>query len=99
MFVAIWKYEVDLNRLEQFEELYGQKGKWVALFKKATGYINTELVKDTSSKNVYISLDKWESQALYEQFYEENKSTIDSIDKEGDELTLSETNIGWFNAL
>ena len=99
MFVAIWKYEVDLNRLEQFEELYGQNGKWVALFKKAAGYINTELVKGISSKNIYISLDKWESQALYEKFYEENKSTIDSIDKEGDELTLSETKIGWFNAL
>lgn len=33
MFTVIWKYEVNSPFSSAFEELYGQNGKWVQLFK------------------------------------------------------------------
>ena len=46
MFVAVWKYEVKEESIEKFEDLYGQEGKWVKLFKENAGYLITEFIKN-----------------------------------------------------
>ena len=96
MFVVIWKFEVNENLQQEFEELYGQGGKWVELFKKNDDYLKTELIKDVDLPDIYLTIDYWESQNLYKKFLNENKVEFEIIDKEGEGLTKSEVKIGWF---
>jgi len=99
MFVAIWKFEVNINLRKEFEELYGQNGKWVKLFKNNDGYIETQLIQDISEPKSYMTIDYWKSQSFYEKFLEKNKVQFERIDKEGQGLTTLETKIGWFEML
>ena len=99
MFVAIWKYEVKEGSIKEFEELYGQNGKWVNLFRENTGYITTEFVKNIRETNVYLTVDKWESNGHYQNYLEKNKNEIIEIDAEGEELTANEARIGWFETV
>ena len=99
MFVAIWKYEVKEDSIGKYEELYGQNGKWVNLFKENSGYVTTEFIKNTSHPSEYITIDKWESYDHYQNYLEKNKDEIIEIDAEGEELTANETKIGWFETV
>lgn len=96
MFIVIWKYEVSKIFKKDFEELYGQNGKWVKLFQTSKGYLETQLIKDVSESNQYVTIDKWVSQSKYEKFLTENKEQFEIIDAEGENFTTSETKIGWF---
>jgi len=99
MFIVIWKFEININLRKEFEELYGQNGKWVKLFKNSDGYVKTELIKHTAQPNTYLTIDYWKSQSLYEGFLKEKKLQFELIDKEGEGLTKSETKIGWFEII
>ena len=99
MFVAVWKYEVKEESIEKFEDLYGQNGKWVKLFKENAGYLMTEFVASLSDNSVYITIDKWESNHHYQNYLDKNKNKILEIDVEGEEFTLNETKIGWFETV
>lgn len=99
MFVAIWKYEVKEDSIKKFDDLYGQEGKWVKLFKENAGYLMTEFIKNTNQPNVYFTIDKWESYTHYQNYLNKNEIAIDKIDAEGEELTKNETKIGWFETV
>src|SRR3989338_11073918 len=96
MFLVIWKYEISEIFRQDFEKLYGKNGKWVQLFQTGEGYLETQLIKDVSGSNKYVTIDKWLSQGQYEKFLVENKEQFEIIDVEGENFTKSETKIGWF---
>ncbi|KKP42409.1 MAG: hypothetical protein UR31_C0015G0009 [Parcubacteria group bacterium GW2011_GWA2_33_14] len=99
MFLVIWKFEINEKLQKEFEELYGQNGKWVKLFKNDNSYIKTELIKDISQPNIYVTIDHWKSKSIYEKFLKESKVQFEIIDQEGEGLTKSEIKIGWFETL
>ena len=96
MFTVIWKYKVKKMFKMDFEKLYGGNGKWVKLFERGEGYIGTKLIRDVFDNWQYVTIDTWVSQNLYEKFLSENKREFAVIDAEGENLTESETKIGWF---
>ena len=96
MFIVIWQYKIHETYREAFEELYGQNGKWVQLFKTAAEYKGTQLIKDVSSFNQYVTIDEWESQEMYEKFLADHEKEFKAIDVEGENFTISEVKIGWY---
>lgn len=66
--VAIWRYHVSPAKLEAFVRAYGADGTWVELFRRAEGYISTELLRDEANPAVFVTLDRWESRAAYDAF-------------------------------
>lgn len=96
MFYILWRYQIYPDKKAAFEKLYGPTGQWVKLFKKADGYIKTELLKSTEELNAYLTIDAWQSQDQYEQFLNDYKKEFAVIDQAGEKLTVSETKIGWF---
>jgi len=99
MFVAVWKYEVKEESIKKFEDLYGQEGKWVKLFNENAGYLVTEFIKNIYQPYVYITIDKWESRYHYQNYLDKNENKIMEIDAEGEDLTLNEDKIGWFETV
>ena len=96
MFVALWEYEVKPGNEERFENAYGPDGDWVRLFRSDTHYLQTRLVRDSLRRGVYLTMDFWESRQAYEKFMAGHRAEYQAIDAKGEELTLKERRIGWF---
>jgi heme-degrading monooxygenase HmoA len=98
-FINIWKYKVKPGKTKEFEDLYWNEGDWVKLFRKFSGYIKTELIKDISDRDTYLTLDYWESRDSYYNFKQKSVNEFSLIDKKGEELTIEEKHLGEFTAV
>jgi heme-degrading monooxygenase HmoA len=96
MFVALWEYEVKPGDEERFEKAYGPDGDWVRLFRSDTHYYETRLVRDSLRRDVYLTMDFWETRQAYEEFMAGHRPDYEAIDARGEELTVTERRIGWF---
>ena len=99
MFVALWEYEVKPGCEEGFEMVYGPRGDWAKLFRNDANYQQTRLLRDVTRPAVYFTMDFWASRQAYEQFMALHTAEYEELDAAGEELTLSEQRIGWFESL
>jgi heme-degrading monooxygenase HmoA len=66
--VSVWRYRVRAEKTEAFQRAYGLEGAWVQLFRRAEGYVSTELLRDATDPEVFVTIDRWESRAAYDVF-------------------------------
>ena len=95
MFVTVWEYEVRLGMEAAFEQLYGEHGAWVRLFREQPGYLRTDLLRGERHGH-YLTVDHWRDARDYTAFQQHQHSRYAQIDAQGDALTLSERHIGTF---
>ena len=96
MFLIIWEFYTTPDREEEFESAYGTEGIWVTLFRKGTGYLRTEFLKDPRTEHRYVTIDMWTSQEEYETFKEHFHQEYALIDRQCESSTVSERFIGSF---
>ena len=94
MYVIIWKYQVKTDRTIEFEQIYHSNGVWVELFRKGSGYINTELLRDKMQPQKYITIDRWASAESHEAFRAQFKEEYELLDAQCGGLTEHETLLG-----
>lgn len=99
MYVIIWEYVVKPQHIVEFEEIYGSKGVWAQLFKKAAGYLGTELLHDPDDAYRYITIDRWKSSQDYETFLVQWKAEYTSLDTQCEGLTQHETRLGKWRSI
>jgi quinol monooxygenase YgiN len=97
MYVYLWEYRVRPEATAQFQEKYGAEGAWVALFRRATGYLRTELLTDLDDPYRYVTIDTWESQQAYDRFRQTFASEFAELDALCEGLTLEEVRLGHFS--
>jgi len=95
-FVYIWAFEVKPGHEAEFERAYGSDGDWVPLFRRAPGYLHSELLRDTENPRRYLTIDHWESETAQRAFRERFAAEFATIDRACEQLTESETLIGHF---
>jgi len=98
MYLVIWEFRVRPESRDVFVRLYGPEGEWVRLFRAASGYLGTEMVRDEDDPDRYLTLDRWVSQADHDTFRERLTPEYEALDREGEALTTSERKIGAFTA-
>ena len=98
-FAYMWVYRVLPERAEEFVELYGPEGAWVRLFRRAPGYLGTDLYADRDDETRFVSIDRWESEAAFREFRDRFVEEFQRLDREGERLTLEETQIGEFGSV
>ena len=96
MYVIIWKFAVKPGLQDDFEAVYGPAGVWAQFFPRGDGYVETELLRDASAPGLYVTIDRWESKAVYENFRTRFAAGYSAIDQECEVLTESETEIGTY---
>lgn len=62
MVATIWRFRVPPAMTAEFERAYGPHGDWVRLFRRANGYLGTELMKLGGDDGVYLTIDRWRSE-------------------------------------
>jgi heme-degrading monooxygenase HmoA len=97
VYAIFWEYEVRPEKVAAFEALYGADGDWARLFRRADGYVETRLFRDTARPTHYLTIDRWLSRAAYETFARGSGSAYAALDRRGEALTLRERHLGAFD--
>lgn len=98
VFVYMWEYHVQEESIEDFEHAYGPHGDWVQLFKKGEGYLFTDLHRDVSNPQRYITTDYWESKEARDSFRIQFSKEFKALDHECESFTEQEVFLGDFES-
>ena len=90
----VWQFDTDLERRDEFEAAYGPDGLWVALFRKADGYLSTELFREVGGKCRYVTIDRWVSRGSYDAFRLLHAAAHSALDAHCESLTVREVFLG-----
>ena len=96
MIVRVWRYRVAEPQREEFERRYGADGDWAQLFRLADGYHGTQLLRDPLAPGVYLTLDRWRSDADFQAFLARFGAQYAALDRACDALTSEETDLGQY---
>ncbi|WP_172461718.1 antibiotic biosynthesis monooxygenase family protein [Dyella jiangningensis] len=95
----VWEFRLPATRASEFEHAYGPRGPWVQLFRRAPGYIETQLLRDAEDAARYLTVDRWESRESFEAFRHRHRADYDALDQQLEGLATSETRLGAFEAI
>jgi heme-degrading monooxygenase HmoA len=98
-YAYIWEYIVSPDRLADFQKAYGPAGEWVQLFRKAPGYRRTELHRDQTNAQRFVTIDYWESAAAWQAFRSHFAAEFEALDARCETLTLHERELGRFDPI
>jgi quinol monooxygenase YgiN len=95
----IWEYLVDPEKVAEFERAYGPAGTWVELFRRAEGYIRSELHRDRTNPLRFVSIDYWQTPSDWESFRSQFSAEFEALDDRCETLTTQEREIGRFDPI
>lgn len=98
-YTYMWEYLVSPDQVSAFEQAYGPAGDWVQLFRRAPGYLRTELHRDRTNTLRFITVDYWESESAWQAFRSRFAEEFRELDERGEDLTAHENEIGRFEVL
>ncbi len=94
MIAVLWTYRVRPECIADFEAIYSATGDWADLFRQASGYGGTELLRQGDGR--YATIDRWSQRADFDRFREEFREGYDALDRRCSALTLEEALVGIF---
>jgi hypothetical protein len=90
VYLIQWDFLPAAERLEQFLAAYGGEGDWVRLFRKAEGYLGTELLPMPALPGWYRCLDRWRRERDYAAFRLAYSVEYQALDRACERYTLAE---------
>jgi quinol monooxygenase YgiN len=94
MITIVWQYTINPEHRDSFLSYYNAAGEWVKIFRQAKGYIDTELLESTLSNESFMTIDRWTSEAAYDEFLKEHAVQYGELDRLCAECTIQEKFVG-----
>ena len=91
--LVTWEFLPAPEREREFLEAYGSDGPWVALFRRAAGYLGTTLEPVAERPGWYRTVDRWVSPVAYDEFRCTFQSEYAALDRTCEALTADERQI------
>ncbi|HEX5635129.1 MAG TPA: hypothetical protein VFX50_17920, partial [Gemmatimonadales bacterium] len=85
-----WRFRPALGREDEFLATHGPTGAWVQLFRRADGYVGTELEPDAGEPGWYRTTDRWLSEDAYHAFRAAFAGEYAALDAQCEALTAEE---------
>ena len=95
-YAYVWEFHVVLDLQSEFEQHYGPGGSWAQLFTRSAGYIETLLLKDRSTVDRYVTVDRWRDEEAFQAFRSSFSEQYEQLDRECERLTVGEQLLGLF---
>ena len=89
-FTALWEFAVAPARQAEFESRYGPEGDWAQLFRRAPGYLGSELLHQGAKPLRYVTVDRWEDVDAWRAFRSRFAGEYEQLDRECEALTTRE---------
>jgi|SRR5271157_104529 len=101
MHVIIWEFTVREEHIQEFIRVYNSDGDWAQLFKRADGYLGTELLRSSAEPDIFVTtdfltIDRWESATCFDIFLKQFAAEYQRLDKQLEGYTLAEKKVGVF---
>jgi heme-degrading monooxygenase HmoA len=80
VFVRVWEYEVPPDRTGAFITAYAADGPWGELFRRAGGFLGTELYRDSARPGRYLTIDRWQDEQAWQAFLAAFRPDYESLD-------------------
>lgn len=96
MYTYLWEYRVRPEAEARFRGEYGPDGAWVALFRRAPGYVSTRLYRDRDDGARYVTADTWETREAHDAFRRRFAEEFAELDAACETFTLREVCLGHF---
>jgi heme-degrading monooxygenase HmoA len=97
MHIIIWEFTVREEHIQEFISAYGSSGDWDNLFRRAKGYLGTQLLRSSQEPNTFLTVDRWESSACFEIFQKRFGAEYKKLDTQLEGYTSSEKKVGVFS--
>ena len=95
-YTYVWEYEVPPEVQAEFLDHYAPQGTWAQLFRRAQGYLSTDLYRDRVRPNRFLTVDQWQTEAAFREFRSRFAAEFDALDERCARLTRRETLVGEF---
>jgi len=96
MHLILWEFTVPEENVSRFVSAYGSNGDWAKLFQRAQGFLGTQLLRSNSEMNTFLTVDRWESAACFENFQQRFGMEYKTLDAELEGCASTEKKIGAF---
>ena len=96
MLQIIWTYEIKPDREPEFLQHYSPDGAWAEFFREDPAYKDTSLLRDKDNPVRFLTVDSWDDYGSYNRFRSSRKERYDSLDAQCEEMTTTETLVGYF---
>jgi len=93
----LWEFIVEPEHAKEFERQYGPQGSWVELFRRAPGYVETLLLRDSANPCRFVTIDRWKNAEAYREFRATFSRQYADLDARCERLTTRETLLGEFH--
>ena len=90
VFVRIWDYDVPDESMAAFRVAYGAQGAWAELFRRAPGFLGTELYRDGNRGDRFLTIDRWRNEQNWRSFQAAFGSAYEALDARLDGLAVAE---------
>jgi quinol monooxygenase YgiN len=97
MHIIIWEFAVHPEHIEEFVAAYRSDGDWAELFRRAEGYLGTELLRSSHASNIFLTIDRWKNASSFETFKQKFGLEYNQLDARFERYTLSEKKLGAFS--
>jgi len=88
-----WEFRPAPERLEEFLAAYGPEGAWVKLFRRAAGFLGTQLVPAAGRPGWYRTIDRWRAPEDHVAFHAAFGEEYRELDRQCERLTLEERRV------
>ncbi|MBX2991890.1 MAG: antibiotic biosynthesis monooxygenase [Bacteroidetes bacterium] len=95
-YLRIWQFRPNPQKVSEFVDVYGPNGEWAKLFRRAEGYIETELVQSATDPSIYVTIDRWRDGESWEAFKSAYGEAYAELDWQCESLTIEEREVGNF---
>jgi len=93
VFVRVWEYEVPPDRTGAFAAAYAADGPWGELFRRAGGFLGTELYRDSARPGRYMTIDRWQDERAWQAFLAVFRPDYESLDAQLEGLAAVERSL------
>lgn len=97
MIAIVWRFHAAAGRETAFEAAYGPNGAWAHLFRKAAGYVRTDLLRGGDGS--YLTIDVWRAAADWDAFRTAHRAAYERLDAACEALTRAEEMVGVFTTV
>lgn len=88
----MWEYEVPGGRARAFAAAYAADGAWSELFRRAEGYLGTELYRDARTCR-FLTIDRWQDERDWRSFLSAFGAAYESLDAQLAGLAAAERSL------
>ena len=94
----VWLFRPPPEHEERFVAAYAADGAWAALFRRARGYIGTELFRPAERGGPWMTIDRWADEAAFDSFKTQFGDEYQALDRELEGVAGEQTFIGAFDS-